>query len=480
MQPASSITSIGIPTRDRPDTVVCCLESYVANALQFNREPTFYIVDDSRQPDTASLTRQKIEAVANSHPLPTKFLDRTYRLHIADRLAEETRVPVEVTRYALLGDNRCDSSYGAARNTLLLATSGELSIQVDDDTICKIGDSTSSVQTLTVTNDTEPDQYVFFKTRKEAHDFAKVTPIDFLKIHEQLLGKHRHAEPLNSLSNNPFPDDFFVANTFLGACGDSGMRSSINRLFLQGRSFDRLTESEIAYNWQRYTRHICRAPNRPTLSTNRSTITINIGLDNREILPPFPPNLRYEDGVFGECLGICVPKGIKGYLPYSVMHDPENERIDKRNYVPQPGMNDLLAGLLSSFAPGIPSTDPVLNIPLLGTYLSELTLQSVDNFRGYTINVIRRMIKESIRLSSDILATSVHKPDFWIQDVQAFKLANEDVLKHAGPFTPIDLSGNVADRWELAKELMSQYAELLQAWPTLVKAAPACFEEFMP
>ncbi|MFK7847769.1 MAG: hypothetical protein AB8G77_20925, partial [Rhodothermales bacterium] len=384
MQATPSITSIGIPTRDRPDTVARCLKSYMANALQFNRQTIFYVVDDSRRPDIAKRTRQKIDTVAKKYPLALKYLDRDHRLNIAKRLASKANVSVELTRYALLGDGRCDSSYGAARNTLLLATVGTLCIQVDDDTICDIGDASSGTQSPVIANDTEPDQYIYFKTRNEALDFAKVISIDFLKIHEALLGKHCNTEPLNSLSEKSFTKDSFVANTFMGACGDSGMRSSMNRLFLRGPSFDRLITSAEAYDWQRYTRNIYRAPNRPTFSSNRSTITINIGLDNRGLLPPFPPDLRYEDGVFGECMGICIPNGIKGYLPYSIMHDPENERIGQMMYIKNPGMNDLLAGILSSFAPGIPSTDPGLNIPLLGTYLSELTMQPLDDFREYT------------------------------------------------------------------------------------------------
>ena len=231
MDPSSTKIILGIPTRGRPATVARCLQSFVGNAEAHGREATFFVVDDNHFQKDADETREQIEAIAQASKLPIRYLDRGDRTKMATSIAVKAKLPLELLEFALLGDERCRSSYGAARNTLLLASAGCLHVQVDDDTICDLFSTAEGFQNLVAPDELPADHYQFFQSRAEALAVARGFSSDLLGLYEAYLGK-----PLTSLTNATanYPPEASVVSTCLGATGDSGMSTTMGRLSFPG------------------------------------------------------------------------------------------------------------------------------------------------------------------------------------------------------------------------------------------------------
>ncbi len=468
MHPSSTKITLGIPTRGRPATVARCLQSFVDNAEAYGRDAVFFVVDDNVEQQLAEETRARVAATTQSTQTSIRYLNREARLQMANTLAKKANLPVELLTYALLGDERCPSAYGAARNTLLLATAGTLHVQVDDDTICNLHSTAAGSQDLAPSTSLPADHYQFFQTRNEALAVAQGANVELLGLYEAYLGKPVAA--LTKAAN--FAEDIRVVSVCLGAAGDSGMSTTMGRLSFEGASRDALLADADAYRWKLFTRNIIRAPEGPRIGTGRSLITINLGLDNRTILPPFPPNMRNEDSVFGEILGLSQPNGCRIHVPFTLQHDPPDHREpDAGISVPGVNVNKVLAATLSSFGPGIPSVDPTVNIPLLGTYLQQLSQVPLDEFVQYTTNATRRVYEETLKSIEAATADLSVYPDFYQDDVNAFKLCLAHAIEDEETFMPTDLDGAPQEVWEFAQVLFGRYARLLKHWPAIVAAA---------
>ena len=86
-------------------------------------------------------------------------------------------------------------------------------------------------------------------------------------------------------------------------------------LLFEGRSHERFVESESFYRTACTSREIFRVVNRPTISDGTCTVAMSIGLDNRELLPPYTPMGRGLDILFGINLWKCFEDGYLGHVP---------------------------------------------------------------------------------------------------------------------------------------------------------------------
>ena len=64
-----------------------------------------------------------------------------------------------------------------------------------------------------------------------------------------------------------------------------------------------------------------RVVTRPTITDSGYCMALNLGLDNRHLLPPFLPVQRNQDGVFAAVLTLCG-SGCTGFLPWMVLRAP--------------------------------------------------------------------------------------------------------------------------------------------------------------
>src|SRR5260370_6587434 len=98
-----------------------------------------------------------------------------------------------------------------------------------------------------------------------------------------------------------------------GVVGDCDLASPLSWLVLEGNSRARLVRSEADYRAALASRQVLRGVTQPTLGSGGFCTALNLGLDNRRLLPPFFPVLVGHDAVFGALLRCC--QGYVGFLP---------------------------------------------------------------------------------------------------------------------------------------------------------------------
>jgi hypothetical protein len=131
------IATIGTTTRDRPDLLRRGLGSFIENAGRYGRAHDYVVIDDGVTPEERAATREALAALGQQAGAAVRYASRSDRESFADELAAAAGVPAEVVRFALLGDPEAAITTGAARNSLLLDTAGDLCLLVDDDSVCR-------------------------------------------------------------------------------------------------------------------------------------------------------------------------------------------------------------------------------------------------------------------------------------------------------------------------------------------------------
>ena len=482
------ITSVGIPTRNRTDSLHRCLASYITNNQRFGREVRYLVADNSEHPGTQQRNAEAIETLRQCYDVGIDYTNRTQRAEYADVLAQAAGIPTSVTRFALLGDARCTHSYGACRNALLLHTVGLVSLQVDDDTICDVFVSPSLQSGLSLAS-RNLSEFWFFNDSREATAFASGKEEDFLGIHERLLGKtlgqcaaslevdtHLHVENISSeFLQRMHGGEAKVAVSFGGTVGDTGMQSYLARLFFKGDSHKRLTASLEDYRRNLKTRQILKIPASPTIATGGSCMTINIGLDHRSLLPPFMPVMRNEDGVFGSLLHSCFQQSYRGYLPYGIAHCPPEARSHQSGsgleHVADFRVNDLLQGLLFSQGAQLFPKDSARNLRATGHFLESIGSMPLSVFEDLVRMQCCTMLNMQIAQAERRLEEEHKAPPYWTQDMQTYIGALQQAAIGTGFYLPSDLDGNAQDRMALFQDLVRLFGTLCVYWPDIVQAA---------
>ena len=126
------ITTLGFTTRDRPDYLDRCVDSFIRSCRSFGRTPRLLIMDDAVLGGHAS-ARPVAERIARQHPdLDVGYAGAPEKRAFIDALVEKG-LPADVIEFALADPERCGYTLGANRNALQLATVGEQVMYIDDD-----------------------------------------------------------------------------------------------------------------------------------------------------------------------------------------------------------------------------------------------------------------------------------------------------------------------------------------------------------
>ncbi len=473
------ISSIGMPTRGRNAALERALRTYLTNVRAHDRRPTVVVASSNPAAQCLQLER-RLDVLRAEFGVAIIHLDETWKRSMAHRLSAETGCACEVARFALTGPEGVPENYGANRNALLLATAGELSLQVDDDTLLPLAVSPSS-SGLAVSSTFDAHEYWF-----DGCDWAsdEGDHVDFVGLYEDLLGRHPAtiireypadeidvAEMDASLLRTLKRSDACIKATFLGHVGDAGTATNGWRLFLYGAPLRRLVQPGYATRISR--RDGGRAAPKRTITEGLFCSGMNVGLDNRYMLPPFMPVGRNEDGVFSSVLSACIPGALRGLREgYVVRHAPVEHRSAFAYPIRFGGFraNDLIALLVSELASHRPRglRD---GFEWLGCALTDLgALDSVE-WEEACRSVVYRTVGISVaRIEQTLIEHGESVPEL-SADVRAYL---ESVLAFAVSDTcdvPVDLTGDATGRRAAFRSLVRRYGELLTHWPEFVRIA---------
>lgn len=467
----TTITTVGIVTRDRLPSLVACLESYLGNCQRHARTPEFVVTDDSPSAEAADPTRAALRRLADRFNARIRYAGWQEKGSFAAALAAESMVSREIIHFALFGDERCARSTGANRNNLLLDTVDTLILAVDDDTLCRIAAAPERETALSFFSGYDPTGFWFFPDRASATHSVSFVEADVLGCHEEMLGS-----TVAGLGG-PVESSGRVAMTLQGLVGDSGMASPRYYLTLTGASRDRLVASPQAYRSALESREILRCVRQPTITAGPFCMTTFLGLDNRLLLPPFFPVQRNSDGIFGIMLRKCVDGSHVAFLPWILQHAPEPPRAFAPDELwadaAKVRMADIVIAAVLAHETRAASVTTATRWADLGKYLRWLGSLNSPDFEAHVGTLQQFRNFAFITALHSQLQTYGASPSFWADDVKRMIEAMSKASTAQDYLVPRDLRhGRDADAARrLSQELVEKLGELLEAWPALVAAA---------
>jgi len=463
-----TIDVVAIVTCDRPAQLLDCVAGYAANCRDHGRHPEFVIVDDSKSHAASENVQSELARLVREHDLALRYAGLSERHRFADIVASAAGLPVEIVRFGLLGDARCELSVGANRNALLLDTVGSCVFSPDDDTVCRLAPAPDCEERVTFIPSGDPTDFWFYPDQASATSAQAAGDADLLGLHESLLG-HDIAPASQSAPTH-------VALTMNGLAGDCGMASPRYYLSLAGPSRERLVASEDAYRAAFTSRGIVRAVPQPTVCAESFVMTTFFGFDNRDSLPPFLPVGRNSDGVLGALLPRCLPSSRVALLPWTLHH----LTAESRRFTP----NDLWVGAdqvrLSDIVIDCVLTHAVTTVQSaadgmarLGAHVRQIGALPLHAFDAYVRSVQGFRAAAFTTLLSQRLQTYRNTPAYWAADVQRVIERMERARLSDSLLVPLDLCAGHDEQAarRLSQDLVGMFGQLLEAWPTIVDAA---------
>ncbi|GEM_PF-1459768 len=197
-------------------------------------------------------------------------------------------------------------------------------------------------------------------------------------------------------------------------------------------------------------------------------VTTLFGFDARDILPPFFPGIRNEDGVWAFLVRCCHPRSPVCHLPLAVEHHRDSRRpftpADYEDFTV--GAGKVMLHLLHFIYDRLPEDEPGEILAGLGRGLSSCPAISKRNWR----ELITGLLMESERRRREILEARLEAPEaagYWTSDLENHIRSLRKAALSAEPyrpreFLPLGRKGETAFR-----DYVARCGELLEAWPEI-------------
>jgi len=489
------IAWLAIPTCARPKQLQKALQSYAANAAQFGGSHSFLVADDSPGSGGRRETKHAVLDLLATSPrprLPLFYMGRPERSRYVRALCCKGDIPMEIARFALLGSVPGGPTYGANRNAILLHTQGSRILSADDDTSCVPGVVPGVTPGPRIHSHGDPLDLWFFPNRTSAFDFVRPVELNVAAEHGRLLGASLVTAlddsgiccpPLSSTLNDACSHMWLslcAANdriliTTNGMAGDSGMADTgyAIRMAVDPVVRNRLA-SEDSYRLALRSREIVRQALARTISHTGPVMATCVGLDNRELLPPFCPVYRNEDGVFGRVLSQCFPNGYAAYLPFVLRHVPNERRPEPPSDMACVRFSQIVLACLSMWPGGAIGLTDSGRMRSIGQHLMEIGSLPIDDFFDFLRVPLRNGAAATIGVCEHLLSTYSPPPrDPWGEDLKRSIRQIQRGMVGRERAVPTDFVEDYpgASAGEATSELVRRYGELLYWWPVIVDRA---------
>lgn len=481
--PAGRVGAVGIITCDRRGALVRNLIAQLEARGRHARRHELVVLDDSRDRRAQEDCQRLLRVASARYRVPIRYAGAPQRLGFAAALAGECRdVDPALIGFALADVHGIGWSGGANRNALLLDTAGDLVVSSDDDEICRVARLPTASPRLRFAS-TDPTEYWCFPSYADAIGALAFAGDDAFAAHESLLGRSL-ARCIAEAGGGRDVDysgmdarttavllagGGAVRVTSLGTAGDVGARDASFALTRRGAGRDRLLASPASYRTACTSRQVIRCARQPTITGALGLRGMALGLDNRQLLPPFPPAGKNEDGVFGALVGRFAHLAA---LPWVVPHDPpDGRRFSSADLAPAPPrLCDVILAALAT-APPATAPGPEAALAAAGRQLAALGALPPDELADRLAGLTRAIIGLRAGNLRRLLQLHGEQPAYWAADVRRYLAACARLLEAAHLPVPADAGPDPGLRLQRTGRYLRDYGLLLIAWPEIATAA---------
>jgi hypothetical protein len=487
------IETIGIPTAGDQQRLRRVIGSFARNAREHGR--TVGIALSANGPaGNGPGAAHWIEALGREESVSITLLDDAGRARYGAELAARAGVDPAIAAFALSDALGAGFACGANRNALLLRNAGRAWLSVDDDVVCEMAGppEPGKKKGLLIFSSRDAFERWFYPGYDAALKAPGRTSCDYLALHERLLGRsvgsflaaERDIEFVgasNPLARRLRETDGRIVATFTGHFGHPGVPTSYYYLSYRRGTLARLTGAgEEQYRAFLRSGGVRALVPRMAIADASLSPGMAIGIDARELIPPFPPVMHAEDFVWGAALWACHASGFAGHLPVAIRHDPGLGRgilappLTGQQPVAMWEFAHILRGMIMAWKPPYEGGQSASRMDSLGRWLQELGDASPRNWRDHLREFVLQHESEKIAFLEQCIAEE-EAPDYWRRDVEDYVEQTRLALTARDFEVPLDMRGKWSgdEARELMRRLVLEYGRLLRAWPALMAAAQA-------
>ena len=200
------------------------------------------------------------------------------------------------------------------------------------------------------------------------------------------------------------------------------------------------------------------------------------GVDNRDLLPPFAPMVRNDDGIFGITLRSCLPDSCIGHVPRVVRHNPPGswtfDDDDIWQKIVRLRLSDFLGRLIGQCRYGPEVPDARTRLERLGRYLRGIGGLPRADFEDMLRVERWRHLSECARHLEAELDLS-DPPGHIAEDMQRCLEHIAETCRSDECVAPVDVEerGGIDDATGFLADSLTRFGELLEAWPTVIDGA---------
>jgi len=488
----AQIAAIAFPTRNRAAALRRGVESFLDNTQRHGRKVELVVADGSDDPTTRENCRSMLEELKRRKGGEISHAGLEEKKRFAHALVAESGCDPQAVEFALFNPLNCPRSTGANHNAIALHLAGGAYVSVDDDVVCRIA-AAPDMRTKGVAffSASDPTAHWFYPDLEFAVNAAPPLDVDFVGLHEPLLGRDLAACVAqfceqDTSDTEKMGDDFLrrlnrgrgkVLATFAGHYGDPGVGSTTAYLWTTGETFARLTADDRQFEEGMTRRAVMRCAQRHSIGGANLTMNMCAGFDRRGLMPPFMPVQRAQDDLMGSILWRLFPDCYFAHLPFCVAHLPEASRASSLDgkwwRAGGTYTAEILAWCCQSFETHLAASDRAGRLQALGRHLMEMGSLSVKDFEEF----VRRQsfAKGSARLAylEYRLAESGGGSEAWRRMLGDYVESLRDRLTQEDCSIAADLVRHFGR--ETARSLMPQltrkFGHLLTQWQALESAS---------
>lgn len=490
------VTSLCIPTCRRPLCLSRCVRSFLRCLREHGRDDaTITIVDDSNDPKFETQNREAISSLDGSEVNSIRFYGYSERMKFLRSLLCTGVAPEDVLKFSISPDQNL-TTVGSARNMLMLLTSGEYSLQTDDDTSCAYAHKESTNSTVIVSSAGDPcDTYFYSDRQSNLNEHPLDQNVDPFGVHEAVLGRsipeilcEMRSIVWDKVNPHLFAMDksmHFRANiTSTGTSGDSGMGSSFGVLVLSSpNTLQRIYSDHRIFDFARHSKEVMRMVPELTLSVRSGFQSMSFGLNTTELLPPFFPVGRNQDGAFAALYSLADESSLIAHLPYAISHEPDLRRsYQEQGSCVKNGMllSEILILCLQSLC-RIRGASTNENLRCMGEQLAALGSISPAAFRSYLKNLYVKSCLDMIsRLETGLSEMCLESRD-WIDTIGGVIRRVRSSIGAEESIVPLDLAGAMGNdsAQEMVQKYFVLYGRLIRHWEDILSGAKAARDRYM-
>lgn len=466
------IRSVAIVTRDRPVDLERNLRALVPQLAKRESTTTVFVVDSSREAATCSLNQEVLAKLTSDvDQVEFRYVGHEEVRKITACIGEKLPEAKDIIDFLFKGSPDLGVATGASRNLHLLFSRGHETLALDDDIIPNVyvrkhkefTDEALSVPAIST---------FYCDERDVLDDLTPCPDIDVLGVHERLLGlRHVNTYVAKKVaSGDQTVTGGHIIATVSGVAGSATSDSPIAGFFgaLSLRSY-RARKRQDYYRFLEGG-HTIRAAASDRAARGFLTSGYCLGLRNDGELPPWFPNLRAQDLIFGNALKVLRPMDSIGYSSFSVIHKRatphrfSRPEIWKRHARATAG--EIVANIVSRFEPDLAKS--LDRSQQLGLHLSGLANLGERNFRDVCCEAVLDILMARIRRLNIIYLATFDEPVFVQRDVSNLVAEISSSIRNKKSMGPYDLDGVVEKPYELFASLIREYGKGFLFWKRIM------------